>query len=207
MTMAFAMSANAQLFKDNHFTLNANLGAITGPFGYSEGGFGLGAGFQTGVLDSKYISLAWDVAQFEWNAPFDSPGDFDWLNLRSGIRAFSPSFANDHLRAYMNFGLGYTMVLSKVGSAPDWDDIYPYDPSEWYSYEEYLFYREYAYEEAKDEFEDAVDGATSMKAHSAFGLTWGFGLQLNKKFSLGYSLHYDTYSECKKHFVTFGFTF
>lgn len=183
IAMSFAMSANAKIFEDNHFTLNANLGGIIGPFNYSEGGFGLGAGFQTGVLDSKYVSLAWDVAQFEWNAPFDSPGDADWLNLRSGIRAFSPTFANDHLRGYMNFGLGYTCVLQKEYDW-DWDDIYdPWD--DW------------------DDFDDD----TEMKAHSAFGLTWGFGLQLNKKFSLGYSLHYDTYSECKKHFVTFGFTF
>ena len=187
MTMAFAMSANAKIFEDNHFTLNANLGGIVGAGGYSEGGFGLGAGFQTGVLDSKYISLAWDVVQFEWNAPFDSPGDMDWLNLRSGIRAFSPSFANDHLRAYMNLGMGYTCVLAKRYTVDvDYDDLYDDDWWDW---------------------DDVVDVDSKMKAHSAFGLTWGFGLQLNKKFSLGYSLHYDTYSECKKHFVTFGFTF
>lgn len=188
VAMAFAMSANAKIFEDNHFTLNANLGGIVGAYGYSEGGFGLGAGFQTGVFDSKYVSLAWDVVQFEWNAPFNSPGDADWLNLRSGIRAFSPSFANDHLRAYMNFGLGYTCVLQKEWNRDiDWDDIYdPWD--DW------------------DDLYDDLDD-TKMKAHSAFGLNWGFGLQLNKKFSLGYSLHYDTFSECKKHFVTFGFTF
>ena len=174
MTMAFAMSANAKIFEDNHFTLNANLGAVTGT-GYSEGGFGLGAGFQTGILDSKYISLAWDVAQVEWNSQFDSPGDIDWLNFRSGIRAFSPSFAKDHLRAYMNFGMGYSVVLLK---------------------------------EFDRDFDDGVLTIDEeMKGHSAFGLTWGLGLQLNKKFSLGYSLHYDTFTELKKHFVTFGFTF
>lgn len=175
MAMTFAMSSNAKIFEDNHFTLNANLGGIIGPFSYSEGGFGLGAGFQTGVLDSKYVSLAWDVAQFEWNAPFDSPGDFDWLNFRSGIRAFSPSFANDHLRGYMNFGMGYTCVLIKDYDL-DYDD-------------------------------GILEVDEEMKGNSAFGLTWGFGLQLNKKFSLGYSLHYDTFTEFKKHFVTFGFTF
>jgi hypothetical protein len=195
VAMAFAVNANAKIFEDNHFTLNANLGGIVGAYGYSEGGFGLGAGFQTGVLDSKYVSLAWDVAQIEWNAPFNSPGDSDWLNFRSGIRAFSPSFANDHLRAYMNFGLGYTLVLAKgwAGDDVDLDDWYDdlYD-DDWYDW---------------DDIYDDLDDGVEMKAHSAFGLNWGFGIQLNKKFSLGYSLHYDTYSECKKHFVTFGFTF
>lgn len=180
MAMTFAMSSNAKIFEDNHFTLNANLGGIVGPYSYSEGGFGLGAGFQTGVLDSKYVSLAWDVAQLEWNSQFDSPGDIDWLNFRSGIRAFSPSFANNHLRGYMNFGMGYTLVLVKgVSYDIEYDDGFVY----------------------------VDDVETKMKGKSAFGLTWGFGLQLNKKFSLGYSLHYDTFTEFKKHFVTFGFTF
>lgn len=177
MAMAFAMNASAEIFEDNHFTVNANVGGIKGPFGYSEGGFGLGAGFQTGVYEGEWVSLTWDVLQFEWNAPFDSPGDFDWLNFKTGIRAFSPSFAKDHLRVYTNFALGYTCVLLKQYTL-DWDD---------------------------DDFELEAD--EDMKGHSAFGLTWGIGLQLNKKISLGYSLEYDTFTEFKKHFMTVGYTF
>lgn len=175
MAMAFAMNANAKIFEDNHFMVNANVGGIKGPLGYSEGGFGLGAGFQTTVYEGSWASLAWDVLQFEWNAPFDSPGDIDWINFKTGIRAFSPSFAKDHLRVYTNFDLGYTNVLIK-------------------------------------EFDRDIDDGVlkieeEMKGHSAFGLAWGIGLQLNKKISLGYTLEYDTFTEFKKHFATIGYTF
>lgn len=175
MAMAFAMNANAKIFEDNHFMVNANVGGIKGPFGYSEGGFGLGAGFQTTVYEGSWASLAWDVLQFEWNAPFDSPGDYDWINFKTGIRAFSPSFAKDHLRVYTNFDLGYTCAIIK-----DYD---------------------VEYDDGRMEIDE------EMKGHSAFGLTWGIGLQLNKKISLGYTLEYDTFTEFKKHFATIGYTF
>lgn len=176
MAMAFAMNANAKIFEDNHFMINANVGSVKYPIS-SDGAFGLGAGFQTTVYEGSWVSLAWDVLQFEWNAPFDSPGDIDWINFKTGIRAFSPSFAKDHLRVYTNFDLGYTCVLLKQRTAEwDWDD-------------------------------DEVDIDDEMKGHSAFGLAWGIGLQLNKKISLGYTLEYDTFTEFKKHFATIGYTF
>ena len=186
MTMAFAMSANAKIFEDNHVTVNANIGGFTNA-GYSEAGFGLGVGFQTGVYENKWISLAWDVIHFEWDAPFNSPADCDYLNFKSGIRAFSPTFANDHLRGYMNFALGYTCVLSKGWDGDyDWDDLFDWDDDDWY---------------------DDVDDGTKMKAHSAFGLTWGLGIELNKKWSFGYTLQYESWGKTKSHFATVGFKF
>ena len=176
MAMSFAMSANAKIFEDNHLVVNANVGGITNN-GVGDGAFGFGVGFQTGVYENDWISLAWDVIHFEWNAPFDSPKYWDYLNFKSGIRAFSPSFANDHLRAYTNFALGYTCVLAKGWYADyDWDD-------------------------------DEIEYESEMKGHSAFGLTWGLGLQLNKKWSFGYTLEYETWAKTKCHFGTVSYSF
>ena len=170
MAMTFAMSANAQLFSDGHFTANVNLGSIA-----KSGGFGLGVGYQTEVFTNDWITLAWDVAHFEWDAPFDSPGDIDELSIKTGARAFSPSFCNEKLRAYTNFAMGYTCILAK---GIDWDGPY-----------EVLGY------DAK------------MKARSAFGLTWGVGIQYNQKWSLGYTLQFESNGKSKNHFATIGYTF
>ena len=43
--------------------------------------------------------------------------------------------------------------------------------------------------------------------NSAFGLTWGAGLQLNKKWSLGYTLQWESAGKSKNHFGTVAFTF
>ena len=188
MTMGFAMSSNAKIFEDNHVTVNANIGGITNR-GAGQGAFGFGVGFQTGVYENDWISLAWDVLHFEWDAPFNSPGDCDYLNFKSGIRAFSPSFANDHLRAYTNFAMGYTCVLAK-GWSGDWKDAW-----------------EDAWEDFWSDGDWDSDGGTKMKGHSAFGLTWGLGLQLNKKWSLGYTLQYESWGKSKSHFATVGYTF
>jgi hypothetical protein len=176
MTMAFAMSANAKIFEDNHVTVNANIGGFSNA-GYSQAGFGLGVGFQTGIYENDWISLSWDVLHFEWDAPFNSPGDVDYLNFKSGIRAFSPSFANDHLRAYTNLAMGLSVVLMKDYDV-DYDD---------------------------DSFD--VDIESKMKGHCGFGLTWGIGLQLNKKFSFGYNLLYESWGKTKGHFGTISYTF
>jgi hypothetical protein len=42
---------------------------------------------------------------------------------------------------------------------------------------------------------------------SAFGITYGLGLQFKQKFSFGYSLIYETAGSSKSHFATFGWTF
>jgi len=164
MAMAFAMNASAQVFSDGHFTANFNIGGITGDGGFSKAAFGLGVGYQTKELYScKWVSLAWDVLQIEWDAPFDSPGDLDYLSFKTGGRAFSPSFAKDKLRAYTNLDMGYTLGIWSFGS--------------------------------------------ETRTQSAFGLTWGIGLQYNKKVSLGYTLEYETNGETKSHFATLGYTF
>ena len=109
LAMAFAMSINAKIFEDNHFTANLNLGSTD--YGWTVASFGLGVGFQTGIYSNDWISLAWDVAQVEWVAPFKSPEDWDELHVRSGLRAFSPSFAGGKVRAYTNLDMGYSCIF------------------------------------------------------------------------------------------------
>ncbi len=161
LTMSVALSSNAKIFEENHFTVNLNVG------GYQGGGgaaFGLGAAFQTEVLTCDWLTLDWDVLHFQWSAPFNSPGDADNLSFKTGARAYSPTFANDHLRAYTNLDMGYVLALAK-----GLDD--------------------------------------KIAASSAFGLTYGFGLQLNKKWSFGYTLEWESAGKSKGHFGTVAFTF
>jgi len=160
MAMAFAMSANAKIFEDNHFTLNANVGS----YGPSTAGFGLGVAFQTGIYENDWVTLDWDVLHFEWDAPFNSPGDADQLSFKTGLRAFSPSFANDHLRVYTNLDMGYVLGLTNIDK---------------------------------------------VRSSHFFGLTYGLGLQLNKKWSLGYTLQYVKNGDGsgKSHYATIGYTF
>ena len=163
MAMAFAMSASAKVFDDGgKITVNANVGS----YGPSTAGFGLGVALQTEVLTCSWITLDWDVLHFEWDAPFNSPGDADALNFKTGVRAYSPSFANDHLRAYTNLDMGYVLGLAK-----GWDD--------------------------------------KMKTSSAFGLDWGIGLQLNKKWAFGYTLEFAKHKGAngKSHYATVAYTF
>ena len=176
MAMAFAMSVNAKIFENNHFTVDANVGAkvssvtVVDPFwgsfstSDSQAAFGLGATFQTEIFSTNWITLDWDVFRFAWVAPFNSPGDWDELHFKTGARAYSPTFAGDHLRGYTNLDMGYVLGLYK-------------------------------------DFKDDV--ATS----SAFGLDWGIGIQLNKKFSFGYTLQFESNGKSKNHFFTFGYTF
>lgn len=46
-----------------------------------------------------------------------------------------------------------------------------------------------------------------MVANHGFGLAFGAGIQFKEKFSLGYTLQYETACKSKCHFATFGFTF
>ena len=163
MAVSFAMSANAKIFENNSISVNANFGS----YGPSTAGFGIGAGFQTEFYTNDWITLNWDVLHIEWDAPFDSPANFDNLSFKTGCRAFSPSFAKDHLRAYTNLDLGYVLGIYK--------DVFTDDTS----------------------------------TNSNFGLTWGIGLQLNKKWSLGYSLQYikNSNADGKSHYATIAYTF
>ena len=189
MAMTFAMTANAQI-SEGHFTANVNLGSVA-----STGGFGLGVGYRADVYTHDYFTLAWDVAHFEWDAPFDSPSNFNELSLKTGARVFSPTFANDKLRAYTNLAMGYTCVLAKGWSGPKIKG--PEDFATDYEYMVYLM-------DLESEIENA---GTSMKGHSAFGLTWGIGVQYNQKWALGYTLQYETWGKSKNHFATISYTF
>lgn len=169
--MAFAMNANAKIFENNHFTVDLSVGAKVTSVSWglssetnSQAAFGLGAMFQTEVLSTSWITLDWDVFRFAWVAPFNSPGDWDELHFKTGARAYSPTFANDHLRAYTNLDMGYVLGLAK-------------------------------------------DFSDDVQTSSAFGLDWGIGLQLNKKFSFGYTLQFESNGKSKNHFFTFGYTF
>ncbi|MBQ9293491.1 MAG: hypothetical protein IJ219_01005 [Bacteroidaceae bacterium] len=160
MAVSFAMSANAKVFDENYFAVNLNVGS----YAPSTAGFGLGVGFQTELLTTNWVTLNWDVLHFQWSAPFNSPGDFDDLSFKTGLRAFSPTFANDHLRAYTNLDMGYVLGLANF------------------------------------------DGVTTSHF---FGLTYGIGLQLNKKWSLGYSLEFVKNGDVKgkSHYASLAYTF
>ena len=163
MAMAFAMNANAEWkldLGDGHISVNANVGS----YGPSTAGFGLGATYQTEVFTCDWLSLDWDVLHFEWDAPFSSPGDADALNFKTGLRAYSPSFANDHLRAYTNLAMGYVLGIA------------------------------------------SADGTST---NHNFGLDYGIGLQLNKKWSLGYTLEFAKNKDAKgkSHYATVAYTF
>ena len=161
IAMTFALGANAQLsLSEGQFTVNANIGS----YGPSTAGFGLGVGYQADFYTNDWITLAWDVFHFEWDAPFDSPGDSDMLSFKTGCRAFSPTFANDRLRAYTNLDMGYVLGLTNVDK---------------------------------------------VRSSHYFGLTYGLGLQLNKKWSLGYTLEFvkNGDGKGKSHYATVAYTF
>ncbi len=172
VAVAFATSASAKIFENNHFTADFSVGgtvtSVTVPFfgkiSNTDASFGLGAMFQTEILSTEWVTLDWDVFRLAWVAPFSSPADWDQLHFKTGCRAYSPTFANDHLRGYTNFDMGYVLGLAK-------------------------------------------DGNDDVQTASAFGLDWGIGIQLNKKFAFGYTLQYESNGKSKNHFFTFGYTF
>lgn len=97
--------------KKTHFGIDVNLGKMATKvdlFGESEkvsdGAFGLGIHWERHY--NPY--LAWDVFSAMWDAPFDSPSDFDRLAFKTGIRAFTPKFFRN-MRGYANLDLGYSL--------------------------------------------------------------------------------------------------
>lgn len=145
-----------------------------------SGGFGVGFGYQKNIKEFNNWNLAWDIVSVDYAAPFNSPADFDLLAVRTGLRLFTPTFWNDNFRAYTNLAPGYSCGI--------WRDI---DFGAWY---------------------DPTTGTVvvvndSMKGHHGFGLSFGVGIQFKEKFSLGYTLQYETAGKTKCHFATFGITF
>lgn len=186
----FAMNANAQFIAD------VRLGSVA-----SAGGFGLNVGYEKPITEFQGCEFAWDVVNFEFAAPFNSPADLDMLSLKTGVRAFSPTFGNDKFRAYTNLAIGYTCVLNKwgdVGAAFDYAD----------EVEDLLNAGNYAAAQAAAQAAlDEIDDGGSMSAYHGFGLTWGIGVQYNKKFSLGFTLQWESKFKTKNYFATFGYTF
>lgn len=190
----FAMNANAQFIAD------LRLGSVN-----SAGGFGLNVGYQKPIAEFQGCEFAWDVVNFEYAAPFNSPKYWDVLSLKTGARAFSPTFGNGKFRAYTNLALGYSCVL------------FNYDGAVSDAYDDAIDEARKQYEAAGlgDYFDEALDASglgdyddgDGMTAYHGFGLTWGIGVQYNKKFSLGFTLQWESKFKTKNYFATFGYTF
>ena len=145
LAMTFAMNASAQDFEnffDGHVIADVKLGGANG-----AGAWGFALGYQKPITEFEGFSLAWDVLNYEFNAPFKKPGDGWMMSVKTGAHLFTPSFWNGNMRGYTNL------------------------------------------------------------AKSAFGLTYGLGFQFKEKFSVGYTLIYETAGSSKTHFATFGWTF
>lgn len=73
---------------------------------YSQGAFGVGAHLEH--HSNQYI--AWDVVSVFWDAPFDSPSEFDRLSIKTGVRGFTPKF-HRNFRGFLNLDLGYSLNI------------------------------------------------------------------------------------------------
>lgn len=235
MTMTVATSASAQFVSGGgskggskissseldpkaHFMADFRIGSVA-----SAGGFGINLGGTKELATFSGCTLAWDFLNVEFAAPFNSPSNTDFLSLKTGLRLFSPSFVNDNLRIYTNLAMGYTCVLTKGigGINSNWKKLLAayaddnisdreieklmkelgYDPDDedlWDELEDY-------YEDFDDDVIPSI--STKMQANHGFGLTWGVGVQIKKKFNIGYTLQYETAFKTKNHFATFGITF
>ena len=186
LAMTFAMGANAQ---DGKWTVDIKFGSVMCPYTNNNlgfgipgraAGFGLGVGYQKNLKEFGDWKLVWDVASFDYAAPFNSPADVDFLAVRTGLRLFTPTFGGGNFRAYVNANPGYSCALWK----------------------EYTLYELWGngvivgYQEEE-----------KMKAHHGFGLAVGAGIQYKEKFSIGYTLQYETAGKTKNHFATIGYTF
>ncbi len=220
--------SNAELDPKIHLMADFKLGSVA-----SAGGFGFNLGGTKEIYTISGCTVAWDFLNVEYAAPFSSPSNLDFLSLKTGLRLFSPSFMNDNLRLYTNLAMGYTCVLTKgkgdsqlyyfakkrieEGSsvAEKWAEEQGYSGKEI----EELWRRLDVYEEAFEEIEPYIPreeedqaflnmiGSDKMQAYHGFGLTWGIGVQIKKKFNIGYTLQYETALKTKNHFATFGYTF
>lgn len=219
--MLFSLSSNAQFVsgkggsktnsfeKELRFIGDVRFGGVAG-----AGGFGLNVGCQKGL--NQYLS--WDIVNLEFAAPFNSPANLDFISLKTGLRAFSPTFYNDKLRLYTNLAVGYTCALSKnriinidFDDLEDMlDDLGSDDIREW------LMRQGYSESDARNivyglrnNDKDAWKALSESKIqdYHGFGLTFGVGLQYNKKWLVGYTLQYETAFKTKSHFATIGYTF
>lgn len=101
VVMTFAMSASAQI--ENHFFANVNLGISTPG---TLGAWGVGAGYEKGLNNW----LAWDIAMVDISSTFKRCGDGLQFGVKTGLRAYTPTFWGDNFRGYANYAGGYTYV-------------------------------------------------------------------------------------------------
>lgn len=220
-------TSNTELDPKAHFVADFKIGSVA-----SAGGFGFNLGGTKELTTFSGCTLAWDFLNFEWAAPFNSPANLDMLSLKTGLRLFSPSFANDKLRLYTNLSMGYTCVLTKGAfSNPLYEKFFELDFKDdamerWMEKEGYSDDEIEEFFDVFDELEQGFDdsdipreeedqaffdyingGSSKMQANHGFGLTWGVGVQIAKKVNIGYSLQYETAFKSKNHFATIGYTF
>ena len=90
-----------------HFMAETKIGSF-----YGTGGFG------ANLLAEKEFHqyLAWDILSFDFAHAFSE--NALTLGLKTGVRAFSPRFANDKLRAYMSMAMGWDFALVKIDLGP-----------------------------------------------------------------------------------------
>ncbi|MBP3711228.1 MAG: hypothetical protein J6I86_02030 [Bacteroidaceae bacterium] len=100
--------SGTELDQKVHFMADLRVGSVA-----SKGGFGVNLGATKEIASFAGCTLAWDLVNIEFAAPFKSPEDLDYISGKTGLRLFSPSFANDNLRLYTNLAIGYTCVLQK----------------------------------------------------------------------------------------------
>jgi len=208
IALFLGMNANAQIgesksrkieskARKGYGFLDLNVGGV-----HEVGGFGVDLGYYRTMFEKSDWELAWDVIRFEFSAPFDSPADYDQLSLKTGFRVFTPSFFNGKWRLFTNLDLGYTCVLASFGGysfgSYDFDEE-DYDLG---NYSDLISWAS-SFTKADYDYYDSDD----ISAYHGFGLTWGIGLQYNKRFSIGYTLQYESKFETKNHFGTIQFTF
>ena len=218
-------SSSAELDTKAHFVADFRIGSVS-----SKGGFGINLGGTKEIASFAGCTLAWDFVNVEFAAPFSSPADLDYISAKTGLRLFSPSFANDNVRLYTNLSMGYTCVLTK-GSSEFIDKLLEYGGG--YQFLNWMEKQDYSADEIKDILEKLEDieedinrrhydedeevaawesalrdnFGGKMEASHGFGLTWGIGVQIKKKYNIGYTLQYETAFKSKNHFATIGYTF
>ena len=200
----FAMTSNAQIVsstsrnithttyeiededqeKKNILGIDLNVGKM-GSEKNSAGAFGLGLYFEHRY--SKYF--AWDFLSVGWDAPFDSPSNFDRVTVKTGVRAFTPKFFKN-MRGYANFAFGYAACMMKM---PKLVEHSYYVPGTRFSSG---YVNHWATIEEGD-----------FEAYHGAAIEFGFGLHLTKRLSAGYALDWDSKSKNKGHYFRFGLMF
>ena len=181
LAMTFAMGANAE---DGHWTVDVKFGGVQRPMNIYgiNGVVDSGAGFGIGIGYQK------NIKEFSgWNLAWDVLS-FDYA------APFKSPADVDYLA--LRTGLRLFTPSFWGDKCRVYANIAPgYSCGLWQDYKEYWG-------------NGVIIGVEEkMKAHHGFGLAAGVGIQFKEKFSLGYTLQYETAGKTKCHFATFGWTF